>query len=241
MKKSIIGQLTKLSGGEKIMKKSTVLAMVAATMLTTSVGFAAPLNDYSTGKTSIDLTFRQSDVNAKGPDFSDSLDKKGNLDFGITTGLGNNFALQYNGYNAKSKVTALPDGDGGTYNEQGTLKLQELNVLYKLDKNVSAFAGLVKVKGEVSADGDSISSNSKNKVQFGLIGSTKLADKTTAYAQVGFASDYTNWKVGVSQEIAPNLEFNVDYRRINAKKLNFADTDIDVTTKGIGVGVTYKF
>lgn len=51
------------------MKKTAILAMAAATMLTTSVGFAAPLSDYSTGKTSVDLTWRQSDVTVKGPDY----------------------------------------------------------------------------------------------------------------------------------------------------------------------------
>lgn len=225
------------------MKKTAILAMAAATMLTTSVGFAAPLSDYSTGKTSVDLTWRQSDVTVKGPDYSDSLGKKGNMEFGITSGLGNNLAIQYNGFNAKSKNTALDDGAGGTYDAQGTLKVQEFNVLYKLDKNVSAFAGLVKVKGEITDTGITTTSNSKNKVQFGLIGSTKLAEKTTAYAQVGVASDFTNWKVGVSQEIAPNLELNVDYHRIQAKKLSFNGGlgDVDVTAKGLGVGISYKF
>ena len=223
------------------MKKTAIFAMAAATMLTTNVGFASPQTDYTAGQTSVDVMYRQSGIDVKGDGWTDSLGKKGNVEFGITTGLGNNLAIQYNGFNAKSKNTALSDGAGGTYNEQGTLKVQEFNVLYKLDKNVSAFAGLVKVKGEITDTGVSTSSNSKNKVQFGLIGSTKLAEKTTAYAQVGFASQYTNWKIGVSQEIAPNLELNLDYRSISAKKLNFAGTDIDLTNKGLGLGVTYKF
>jgi hypothetical protein len=228
------------------MKKSTLVAMVAAMVVSTSVGFASPLNDYEAGKTSIDVMYRQSDITAKGDGFTDSYNKKGNVEFGITTGLGSNFAVQYNGFNTKSKVTAFPDGAGGTYNDQATLKVQEFNVLYKLDKNVSAFVGMAKVKGEVNSDGFVMSSTGKNKVQIGLIGTTKLADKTTAYAQVGVASDYMSYKIGVSQEIAPNLELNLDYSRTNAKKLSFDDgaggrTDVDVTTKGIGLGVTYKF
>lgn len=224
------------------MKKTAIFAFAAATMLTTSIGFAAPLTDYSTGKTSIDLTWRNSDINAKSQDSDDSLDKKGNLDFGITTGLGNNFAIQYNYYNAKSKETSLPDGYGGTYKEDGSLKTQELNVLYKIDKNLSAYTGIVRVKGNINSDGNGFSSDNKNKLQFGLVGSTKITDKTTAYASIGVASDYTNWKVGVSQEIAPNLELNVDYRKLEAKKLNFNGVgDADITTKGLGVGVSYKF
>ena len=211
-------------------------------MLTTSIGFAAPLNDYSAGKTSVDLTWRVSDIDAKGDFGNDSFDKKGNLDFGITTGLGNNFALQYTNSNAKSKNTSLVDA-GGPFTAKGTLKMQEFNVLYKVDKNLSVYTGIASIKGKVDSDGGSFSNSSKNKVQFGLIGSTKLAEKTTAYAQVGFASNLTNWKVGVSQEIAPNLELNVDYRRTQAKKLDFGTGigDVDMTAKGLGVGVTYKF
>lgn len=188
------------------MKKTAILTMVAATILTTSIGFAAPLTDYSAGKTSIDLTWRQSSVDANSQFSNDALSKKGNFDFGITTGLGNNFALQYTNYKAKSKDTTLPDGAGSSYQENGSLKAQEFNVLYKLDKNLSVYTGIVSLKGNVDAEGGSPSSSSKNKVQFGLIGGTKLGDKTTAYAQVGVASSFTNWKVGVSQEIAPNLE-----------------------------------
>lgn len=225
------------------MKKTAILTMAVATMLTTSIGFASPLTDYSTGKTSIDLTWRQSDINAKSQYGNDSLDKKGNLDFGITTGLGSNFAIQYNNYNAKSKATTLPDGYGGTYKEDASLKMQELNVLYKLDKNISAYTGVVRVKGNINSDGNGFSSDSKNKLQFGIMGSTKLADQTTAYAQIGVASDYTNWKIGLSQEIAPNLELNVDYRRVQAKKIAFNNGvgDADITAKGLGFGIGYKF
>jgi opacity protein-like surface antigen len=126
-------------------------------------------------------------------------------------------------------------------------------VLYKLNKNVSVYTGIVRLKAEENAnvsytDGspsetESYSTKTKNKIQFGVIGSTKLAEKTTAYAQVGVASNFTNWKVGVSQEIAPNVEFNVDYRRLKAKKLDFGgdDGNFDATSKGVGFGVTYKF
>ena len=91
------------------MKKTVILTMTAATMLTTSVGFASPLNDYSAGKTSVDLTWRQSSLDATSQGATDALSKKGNMEFGITTGLGNNFAFQYTNANNKSKDTNLPD------------------------------------------------------------------------------------------------------------------------------------
>lgn len=224
------------------MKKTAILVMAAAIMMATSVGFASPLTDYSAGKTSIDLTYRISELNTKTQSESDSLDKKGNLDFGITTGLGNKFALQYTNSNEKSKETTMSDGS----TLQASLKVQEVNVLYQLDKNLSVYTGFVSVKGSGTnsfSGSSNSSSTTKNKVQFGVIGTAQLAEKTTAYAQVGFASNFTNWKVGVSQEIAPNLELNVDYGRMQAKKMNFGSDvgDVDMTAKGLGIGVSYKF
>ena len=58
------------------MKKTAILAMATVTMLTTSVGFASPLNDYSTGKTSLDLIFRQSSLDVTSQSATDALSKK---------------------------------------------------------------------------------------------------------------------------------------------------------------------
>jgi opacity protein-like surface antigen len=232
------------------MKKTAILAIAAATMFTTSIGFAAPLTDYSAGKTSIDLTWRNTDFNAKASEEL-SFGKKSILDWGITTGLGSNFALQYSGYNPKSKDVLSYSDPTVTETVNLELKTQEFNVLYKLNQNVSVYTGIVKVKGTANENDTTngittpigFESNSKNKLQFGLMGSTKIAEKTTAYAQFGVASDFTNWKVGLSQEIAPNLELNLDYRRLQVKKLTFNNGlgDVDMTVKGLGLGVSYKF
>ena len=223
------------------MRKTVSLAIAAATMLAANIGFAAPLSDYSAGKTAIDLTFRNTDVADKGPGYDISFDKKNNMDWGITTGLGNKFAVQYNGYNAKTKDTYVEQfGISG----KGELKNQELNVLYKIDDNVSAYMGVVQSKWTISEDSSgSSSTDSKNEIQFGLIGSTKIVDKTTAYASFAAGSDLINWKVGLSQEIVPNVDLNVDYRSLKVKNLTGSDfTDkVDTTAKGLGVGVTYKF
>ncbi len=224
-------------------RKVMITAAAVATMICSAVS-AAPLTDYSVGKTSIDLVIRSSDNNIDSAFGSTSYDKKVNLDWGITTGLGSKFAIQYNGYNAKSKTTTFSNAL-----EKSELKSQEFNILYQIDKNLSVYAGSIKVKPSVAGydfdDDESYdySFSSKNKVQFGLIGSTKIADKTTAYASLAFASDITNWKIGVSQEIAPNLEFNIDYRSLKVKDINFAGTpfNFDATSKGFGYGVTYKF
>jgi hypothetical protein len=221
-----------------MMKKSAMIAAAAvATMICSGVS-AAPLTDYSAGKTAIDLTIRSSDIKLESSR-TISYDNKSNLDWGITTGLGNKFAIQYNGYNAKSKDTTFSSSI-----ESAEVKTQEFNLLYQLDKNISVYTGLVKAKGCVNAVGSSsYHADDKSKMQLGIIGTTKIGDKTTAYASLAVASDITNWKIGVSQEIAPNLDFNLDYRNMKISDVTYlgVNGDYDVTSKGIGYGVTYKF
>lgn len=222
------------------MKKSVMITAAAvATMICSGVS-AAPLTDYSAGKTAIDLTIRSSDININGSSIDPTYNKSSNLDWGITTGLGNKFALQYNEYNAKSKDTTFRNSI-----ENAEVKTQEFNILYQLDNNLSLYTGVIKAKGSVnnSRIPIPITADDKSKMQIGLIGSTKIGDKTTAYASLGVASDITNWKIGVSQEIAPNLEFNVDYRntKITSVKYSGINDSFDVTSKGLGYGITYKF
>lgn len=235
------------------MKKSAIIAVAAITTMICSGVSAAPLTDYSAGKTAIDLTFRGSDVDVRNSTGNRFLfNKKSSVEWGVTTGLGNNFAIQYNNFNAKTKDTLTYQDAYETDLGNANFKIQEFNLLYKLNTNISLYAGFVKYKligndyKSVTGVGggntqSSASSNTINKMQIGLLSSTKIADKTTAYAQVGVASDFLNWKVGVSQEIAPNLEFNIDYRRIEAKKITITNNSIDATIKGLGYGVTYKF
>lgn len=223
------------------MKKSLVAAVVAATtMMVASVGFASPLTDYSVGKTSVDVMFRNSDITGDFGGQSYKFSKKNNVDWGITTGLGKNFAFQFNMYNPKSKNTVFTVTSGSLQ-----LKAQEFNVLYKMsgsdDANVSAFLGMVTTKGVLNNTVTEFTSDSKNKLQFGFVASMKLADKTSAYAGAGFANDYTSWKLGVSQEVAPNVELNLDYRNAKAKKLVFPGSNVDIEAKGLGFGLSYKF
>ena len=213
--------------------KKKILAFLAATSLMTSVAMAAPQTDYSPGKTTIDLTMR----NTEGKDSWDTYDKKNNLDWGVTTGLGNDWAIQYRQFNPKSKVTNF---DG--YQAKTQLKTREINVLRKVTENVSVYAGVMRVQGvydEVSYPTEK--SSSKNKLQLGLVGSTKIADKLIGYASVGAGKDLTAWQIGAAYEVAPNVDFNVDYRQIKAKKLNFSGAESDGEAKGLGFGISYKF
>lgn len=219
------------------------LFLSCAFLLISSAAFCSPLTDYSKGKTSIDITVRPSlDINDKYDDSNDNWDgRRSTFDWRVTSGLGNNWAIQYGQYNA----IANPEGY-----ETG-FKSQELNVLYKLDKNTSAFVGYHRSKFNATSDFSYISAPNKNTLQVGLVSTADIAQNTKAYGIVGFGKDLANYEAGVSYEFAKNLEFNVNYRYKKVKNLSDTYTDTnsfesreyrdDVTAKGWGYGITYKF
>lgn len=227
------------------MKKKILLAVTAATMMA-SVASASPLTDYSTGKAAIDLTWRNTEITRKVEgDRNVQMGEKNNMDWSITAGLGNNLAVQYRQFDPKSKATALIDPDDGPYVETFELKTQEANLLYKVNETVSAYVGAMKVKGVVSDEGsESVKLKDTTILQVGLVGTTKINDSTTAYASVSAGKDLTTFEIGIGQEIAPNLELNVNYREIQVNKLEADMTPVvkvDAKAKGVGFGVSYKF
>jgi len=221
--------------------KKTVFILVLL-LAFSSMAFASPLSDYSKGNTSFDINWR--------PDFN-GMDKytsswsesdsystmklNGNrrtYDWTVTTGLGNNFALQYSQYR--------PVGQS-EYGSEWGMSTKELNVLYQLNKKVSAFAGYHRAHYV----GEPYTPNS-NRLQVGLIGYDKIADKTTLYGTLGVGNDLLNWETGVSYQVAPNLEVNLSYRYKKVSNLSDGyETENDytdnVTARGFGYGITYKF
>ncbi|MCE5285236.1 MAG: hypothetical protein LLG02_05220 [Pelosinus sp.] len=234
------------------MNKKTIIAFTASATLLTGVASAAPLTDYSAGKTSIDLTWRNTEISGNSGT-ERTFDKNGNMDWGITTGLGNNFAIQYRQFNPESKDTTSHSNPSVTTTMKGKVDTQEFNVLYKIDKNVAVYTGIMKTKAYFNRK-DTVygsdeylwggASTSKNRWQIGVVGSAKLAEKTTGYASLAAGKDLTSWELGIAQEVAPNVDFNISYREIKANNNSggdFGSTNIDGTAKGLGFGISYKF
>ena len=208
------------------------LVVFIGLIMMSSVALASPLTDYSAGKGSVDLTWRNTQDTLNGWD----LNKKDNLDSAVTVGLGHNLAFQYRNFEPKSDPTSDSGGVTGTFK----LKTNEFNVLYKVDPNFSVIAGVVSAKGE-AVPGNNYSSNTKNYWQVGLVAYTPIATKTNLWAVANAGSNLTNLEVGVGYEFACNWEFNVNYRDLETKKLNGNVGNFDAKAKGFGFGVTYKF
>lgn len=225
------------------MKKQVLATLAAAAMMTASVASASPLTDYSQGKTSIDLTYRNTQQTSNdSSDGKTTLNKKFNPEVGVTVGLGGNFAFQYNGSYYESKNTNVPAWST-TSDSKTKFQSNEYNVLYKLDKHVSGFVGVNRVQAKAfGADGSwNETSKSESRFQAGLIGTTTLAKNLVGYANVGVGNDLVKWGIGVGYQFAPGLEFNVDYAETKMNDLEFNGYNSDTTAKGLGFGVTYKF
>ena len=255
----------------------TVLLVVALS----SVAMASPLNDFSKGKASLDINYRSNadfdvnpGINGLGKLGDIAFDSNSNLEWGFTYGVGNNWALQYRQatpkgtlglFNATSTQRELTkiSSDGITainVNLEAKTKVEEYNILYKMDKNFTAFTGLVKASPSVKlgvgidpyGSGDlAIVGHDKNIWQFGLQAVAPIADKFTGYGIVGFGKDYRNLEAGVGYEVSKDIELNVNYRDmkiknmsmvgLNIPKLEIGDVTSDVHQKGFGFGLAYKF
>lgn len=234
------------------MKKQIFIFGVISIFIVSGVCSASPLMDYSKGNTSIDMTIRSGEISVNNDWAGNSLKKDvdSNFEGTITHGLGGRVAIQYRNtfgdsesYYSLSKDTKI------------TLRSQEVNILYKLNKQISAYAGLVQVEtSQVGALKTTTLSNlaqtignhpyQKSGYQVGLIGTTSLGPKLVGYASVGLGNCVDSYEVGLGYEVARNLEFNVGYKNAKYKGMEVRFLEVfpyDCTFKGTTLGLTYRF
>jgi predicted porin len=263
-------------GGFKMRK--CVLAILFIFALS-SVAFASPLTDYSKGKAALDLNYRVSpdydaSLGVKGTDLDTGkvgFDGDSNVEWGFTYGIGNNWALQYRqatptgnlaipfggiyepqSTTALSKSLASEGPEIPTLNFESKTRVEEYNVLYKLDKNFSLFTGIVRANPSVKVgyspivDHFAIQGDDKNIWQFGVVAVKPLNKDFTTYGIASFGSDYRNWEVGLGYKVAKDIDFNVNYRDMKVDDMKLVgivgpDLTTDSEVKGWGFGVTYNF
>lgn len=211
------------------MKKiAVILAVLLCTFMTAGVTLASPLSDYSAGKVALDVNWTpRLDMEAAG---LSGDGRSNNFDFGLTAGLGGRWAIQYRHFNPVTK-------DYGGYHYG--LRSQEVNLLYKLDKNLSAFAGWHQAR--LTANQPGLAMPDRSTWQLGLIGTAPLAKKTTLYGIVGAGGNLLSAEAGLSYALTRDLDANLFYRYKRIDNLRVNDVDFDATVKGFGLGLTYRF
>ena len=176
--------------------------MILCSSLITHIGYATPLADYSPGKITTDMTWypslkitnSYSTPNSTTSKTSTADGKSGNFDFSLTAGLSGKWALQYRQFNPET-ITYV----NSTLLQNFGMKTQELNVLYKIDKSIAAFAGWHQASYTYGANfAPNITAQNKNVLQVGLIGATQIADKTQLFAVAGVGKALINIEAGIS-------------------------------------------
>lgn len=224
--------------GGLFMFKKLLLCLVTLCFMSITV-FASPLTDYNQGKTAIDVNLYPSSdfhgTNNVGYN-KYTKGKSGNYDWGITTGIGNKFALQIRQFNPQTiKFTS-----GSTY-EQIKINTEEFNVLYQIGDRISVFAGYHQASVGDDFSGHVTPSKKNRNAQFGMTGSTKIVNKTHFFGTVGVGSEFTNYEVGLAYDVNPSIELNILYRDKKVKDITYEETIAAVEFKGLGYGITYKF
>lgn len=215
--------------------KKRVLATIVAISAISSVGFASPMTDYSQGNVAVDLSVRAS--NHTDMDGNSGDGKTANFNYGLTVGMGDNWAFQYKKDNADSKT--FTEGGGNTGHTE--LESNQYNVLYKLDQNLSAFVGLTNTKAKYRMNA-SLDTDNAVGYQVGLVGTMPLAPKLTGYASLGLGNKITDYQIGLGYEVFQNVELNVGYQDTKFKKLHYSgESDFDYKAHGMTYGLTYKF
>lgn len=225
--------------------KKKVLGIVAALSLVTSLGFAAPMNDFSQGKVAVDISARPSgDIEVSDNGGSTTYDGKTSWEYGVTVGLGNNFAFGYKNLDSKSK-----DYNFISPNDNGKVKTNEFNILYKANENFTVFTGVNTVKSVYEVAGIELEGDSNTNWQVGVTGQAPIGERLTGYATVAAGKDSNAWKIGASYAIDKTLDFNLFYAANKYKNVKYndiisnlyVDDKADYTIKGMGYGITYKF
>lgn len=209
--------------------KRTSFILICLILFCSASAFASPLRDYSPGKAAVDITL--TDLKLKStPAY---WDKKFNPGFGVTAGLGNNWALQYKYHHWSASRNA-----GGAALST-TASVNELNLLYKLDKNFSAFIGANSIGGSL---GDPIQDSLT--FQFGMLGVTTLADRLTGWGLMSTGSNNFSAELGVGYALTKRWELNLYYTYKYFDGISFSNMaypSFNARNQGLGVGVTASF
>ncbi|MBP2651219.1 MAG: hypothetical protein H6Q74_2044 [Firmicutes bacterium] len=225
------------------MKKTSMI--LTGLLMISSIGFAAPMTDFSLGKVQLDaMKYPSLNMDIRGQNggeyATDSTPSaKNNFDYGITAGLGSNFALQYK----NNKADAYYD-----YNSDASyckMREKELNVLYKVDKSSAVFIGMTRSKLDLvdNVYGNNYSGTTTKGYQVGLQTTVPISEKINGYAVASVGTKVTSFELGLAYKISNNIDFNMSYLNSKYKDLvnEYSTEKADYAAAGVGAGVSYRF
>ena len=201
--------------------KKFYAALTAAAIMTacfSTSAFAAPLKNYDAGKFAIDagITFPSS---LEGGNYK--MSKSDSSYYGATVGIGKRMAVNYNYDQFKGS-----DGD---------LTAQQVNLMYQVLPNVSAYAGWLGAE----ADTDYYGGKKKNSGHIGLQAHFDIPLLFTVWGNVSAGTKSTAYEIGITKPLFNNIELNLSY--YDGKYEELLNDGEDMKAKGVQMGVTVKF
>ncbi len=201
------------------MKKKILSALIATMVVGSVTAMAAPA-EIEEGKW--DLTIGSSfspNTEDNGHDVDGDIGLYGN----ITYGMSDDWAIQYDySHYEYGERSWASKGDAS-----------EVNVLYKLNPNLNAYAGYV-YYGE---DYGGIGCDTQG-FQIGLQGWYPVADKVNLFGKVGLGNNSQIYEIGAAYELADKWDLDVSYRWAEYKDIgDVADVQFD----GVRAGISTTF
>lgn len=205
-----------------------LLALSVLSMATiTSVAFASPQVNYDQGNATFSIGASISpDAELENSGNSIDFDASTAIYGGATVGLGDNWGLGY-----KFKKNNIDDNS-----IDADLNAHQFNVYYKAAPGLTAFAGYDKSSYNGTISGSYID-DSNNGFHVGVIGRVPLAMGWSAWGLIGTGNKLNEYEVGISKTVFLNTELDLSYSNTKYKDLS----NVDFTTKGINLGLTFKF
>ncbi len=198
------------------MLKKCLAMIVACFVYSGSICFASPLANFSKGAVAVDLEW--SAHASQGTNTTNN--------FGITTAVGDRWAINYRQTNYDPKDESLAFH----------AKNKEVNLIYKIHDNLQLYSGYSRTSATNETTG--LELPDKNVVQIGAIVTKKLSERTTLYTILGGGKNVTNIEFGLSYQLQPGVELTSTYRHFSAEKAGPAENKLNL--RGFNLGMTWK-
>ena len=260
------------------MKKSLFLAVILVMFLIGSV-CAAPLDDYSkAGNVGLSVwlmhagldTDRKYNPDMWFPGLAKSYDSANKWNWGgeLTVAFAPKWAAGFEYADTRGKFVHVHDWGWGNTNEKSKLSSALFKIKYQAYKNerlfVAPYIGLARNKVKNSTShyspifGDmkyDYKSESRKSILAGVtaVYSIDRSGRFKTYFDGAVGNKMYSWNVGVSYQVAKNLDFDFGYKHYMVKDLKYKyvkDTSwgtymdngkIKSTSRGIYLGLSYKF
>ena len=192
---------------------------IASLVLTTGIAMAAP-QPLEEGQFTLMKGYSISpDAEAGGHDYDGKSGFFGNLTYGMGDGWGIQYDYshgEYTGRGFKAKTDA-----------------SEINLLYRIDDNVNAYAGytymgLSQPQGGASASG----------IQIGVQARYPFSDKFIGFGKLGVGTASQVYELGIGYVLNDRHDIDLSYRYAEYEDVQGG---ADITYDGIRIGMTTKF